>query len=626
MLPGILKPTKLSSCFNDPKLFPCAFLMQLLTLLVFNMLQVYFTEILESILLNVVMLILYAQICSATFPKKVLVYFEPPNQPSFFSTEINPEFIKQSVPLEPMSHELTHLHFDPSNQSECPNDFVPNVENLTCLTNNFLQNLSSGSKLISKIPTQCDTVSSATRVTLIAPCVDDDMPQHSPQSGCPTTVVTPITEQLLSSLKETSEAPFSCAQPEMTPHTFQMFSKELQDALIIQDEKLKEIEDELQNYGIMLLEFSTHLVVTQLPNPEILPSVSPDDVEQNSALPAEDSSLLAQPVTLQQGVAHEPVIPNRSSLKLHELTSLSSVITKYDGDSSKYQQFKHRFTTVVNSMDLTDPDKGLLLYISLEDEVLQYLGSITENGCINYQMLWSELDQEFDPPQHGIYSHIASLFTINSMPQCDSLDQLVEFYKFVRLHYISLKKLGAEHEVEGLKLQLLSKLPNAARDKVSSLITNAEGKPVVPSILDILKEEISLMSLQELATSLSGDVSAQGEQHVEPMEKDICTHQAPPKSILKPTPLMSQSKLFNCVFCRTNTHHSNNCNRYRTPDEYRRFLFHHRLCYNCCDYGHKSSGCPQSKKCSLCYDPRKHSPVLCSCYHSHHNYRGTEKY
>ena len=89
------------------------------------------------------------------------------------------------------------------------------------------------------------------------------------------------------------------------------------------------------------------------------------------------------------------------------------------------------------------------------------------------------------------------------MPTCDSLAKLDELSKFVRKHFIALKKLDAAHEVEGFKMNILGRLCDTVADKVCSNIRKSNGQPVVPAILAALKEEIGVLELQEIAKSLN---------------------------------------------------------------------------------------------------------------------------
>ena len=102
------------------------------------------------------------------------------------------------------------------------------------------------------------------------------------------------------------------------------------------------------------------------------------------------------------------------------------VTVKFDGESRKYEKFKFQFQTIVDSMSLTDADKGLLLYLSLEDTVTDYLVDFKEEGHISYQRLWTQLDLEFQSPLQGRLSHVTALFSIASMDTCDTLDKLIK--------------------------------------------------------------------------------------------------------------------------------------------------------------------------------------------------------
>ena len=67
-----------------------------------------------------------------------------------------------------------------------------------------------------------------------------------------------------------------------------------------------------------------------------------------------------------------------------------------------------------------------------------------------------------------------------------------------------------------------------------------------------------------------------------------------------------------CLFCLSTTHQSYDCNKFSNPQHFQATLFKNFLCYNCFQQGHKAYACPKPKQCSICYDPRKHSKILCN--------------
>ena len=84
----------------------------------------------------------------------------------------------------------------------------------------------------------------------------------------------------------------------------------------------------------------------------------------------------------------------------------------------------------------------------------------------------------------------------------------------------------------------------------------------------------------------------------------------------EPNSLVSDLNLskFNnsCLFCLSTSHRSNDCNKFSNPQDFQATLFKNFLCYNCFQQGHKAYACPQAKQCSLCFDPRKHSRIVCN--------------
>ena len=145
-------------------------------------------------------------------------------------------------------------------------------------------------------------------------------------------------------------------------------------------------------------------------------------------------------------------------------------------------------------------------------------------------------------------------------------------------------------------MQILSKLVGEVADKISSYMRERGAKCVVPGILEILRDEITTMEIQQIALSLNETVPARDNTMVQ------CSHTQPSDT---------QSV---CMFCKSSTHHSNECRRYRDPKTYLNFMFKCGLCFNCLDNGHKAHCCSKPSQCNLCGDWRKHSQVLCLCY------------
>ena len=424
-----------------------------------------------------------------------------------------------------------------------------------------------------------------------------------------------------SSSDQVSQTDIECIQPS-TSETFQHKVDELQDTVQKHGEELLATKQEIDSYNQILRQLLGLIGHQQQELQSIISQTSDsktfcDNEKQNTCQKQSHLNKEDQ----QDSEQSKFVSSNRlkTTLTPSELQSLSSIVDTFDGNSYKYQSFKSRFSTIVDTMDLTDADKALVLYVSLDKEVLAFLGDITDTGSVMYEKLWTALDEEFDPPLHGMYTHISELFSIHSMPQCDSLEKLVSLYKFIKKHYIALKKIGAGQEVEGFKIQVLSKLCGTVSDKVASLIIEKGEKPVVPCILDILKEEISCMELQNIArrlkgSDLRGEKEINGRESFSGIEKDVNVYPEPPvKSILKHSSML-QHKEVSCIFCRKQDHPSNECRKYTDPSDFQKVLFQQYCCYNCLSHGHKSYACPKHKQCSLCSDSRKHSIVLCTLY------------
>jgi hypothetical protein len=303
-------------------------------------------------------------------------------------------------------------------------------------------------------------------------------------------------------------------------------------------------------------------------------------------------------------------------LRMHKLKLLSSTVTKFNGDESDYQGFKCRFSTMIDSMTISDQDKGVILFMCMEDEVIDCLGNLTEEGGIDYHKLWKQLDEEYLTPQNGLFSHFVALSSVATWTTCDTLSKLEKLYKFTRLHFLALRRLEAEIQAEGFSVVLLSKLIGTTCDRVSSMMIESNGKPVIPAILEIMKEEINILKLQEEAAKWNQNVPDKDEvhqstpnYHTDELTIDITAH-----TVLSPQ--AGELPKFKCIFCQSNGHESNRCRRYRTRREFQRELYKQYRCYNCMEEGHQSWDCLTVKMCTLCEDYRKHSPLLCNNYKS----------
>lgn len=413
--------------------------------------------------------------------------------------------------------------------------------------------------------------------------------------------------QLVSSLTQTDKLSSSSEenndevlQPLDISETFQP----LKEAVKVQDGRLDLMDQHLKSLADMLRQ-ATKLILQYSQCNTHVPTVDLADNTGHSEHPFGQAQCVNK---TEQSPYQE--LPSRSSLSGVELQSLSQVIPKFSGDKEKFQSFKYKFKTIVDSMKLSGADKALLLFVSLEDSVLDLIGDIKSGECIDYQKLWFALEEEFAPLQQGLFSHIAKLYTIKYMPQCNNSKKLKELHRVVKRQYIALSKIGGNNELEGFKIQILSKLCGTASERVCELMRQANGQQIVPQILEIIKDEVEVLELQELADSVNSDTVA--EDTFEPTEgsSQSCYRElSHPRECFQPQ--RSQHQI-GCIFCNRTDHISSMCQHYNSPYYYRQILFNSYLCYNCFESGHKSYACPHSKQCNVCNDNRKHSLVLCS--------------
>ena len=141
-----------------------------------------------------------------------------------------------------------------------------------------------------------------------------------------------------------------------------------------------------------------------------------------------------------------------SSLKLgmHEDNELSistvkdtlALLPYFSGSLEEFRNFKHKFITIVDHLNLTNSSKALLLYLSITDHVIQSIGSVTVGGKLNYQLLWKLLEEEYCSPQYGNLYHGAAFNSLTEWETCDNLERLKKLYKFILLHHRALERRG----------------------------------------------------------------------------------------------------------------------------------------------------------------------------------------
>ena len=162
-----------------------------------------------------------------------------------------------------------------------------------------------------------------------------------------------------------------------------------------------------------------------------------------------------------------------------------------------------------------------------------------------------ELDEEYCTPSNGPYSHFAALNAISSWTVCNTHNKLQELYKVIRLHYLALKRLGVEDHAEGFTIKFLSKLSGPTSDRVSELMIQSGGKPIIPEMLEILRGELRVMELQEIAGGESGnhpdteELSPAEQIHLEEEQKTQPGFSAN-SSLQKPSRSAFSEKTFSC--------------------------------------------------------------------------------
>ena len=298
----------------------------------------------------------------------------------------------------------------------------------------------------------------------------------------------------------------------------------------------------------------------------------------------------------------EQISPN-TMVPATEIKALLSIFPKFNGNLKEYRSFKDKFKILVDHMALDKDLKALLLFSVLSENVVECLGSVTKEGCINYDVLWQQLDNEYCCPQNGPTYFGAALNSLALWDICNSQEKLIKLYKFLLTNIRALEReVGVQNDLV-VAVTVLPKLEGLLLENVASFLAQSSGEPVMSGVLKLIKEEINRIEIEKLVSGFHEDFIEYSSIHSH-KEVSSCT-----KSILS----KSNSSKINgsCIFCFSSNHNSDECNKFSNPCDFHHSLFKRYLCFNCFQPGHKSYACPKPKQCSLCYDPRKHSKILC---------------
>ena len=294
-----------------------------------------------------------------------------------------------------------------------------------------------------------------------------------------------------------------------------------------------------------------------------------------------------------------------------ELKALLSSLPKFNGQFSKYKQFKSRFNLLIDNFDLNENEKAFLLYCCLDEGVVELLGIISqENLC--YKSIWEILDQEYCLPQNGILYHTNVLTSLNEWPVCKTLESLNKLYIFLLQNYRALEIEKSTESETMFGMKILSILDGELAYNVASLI-DSSSTDILSGILGLIKQEIKLLEINKISDAekhglkvvfeneslTSEDFKNFSQNHNLSFDKTHSIHKGSSEEGL-------------CDFCKTSTHTSVNCNRFNHPSDFHISLFHSFRCFNCLEKGHKSYSCPKEKLCSFCNDDRPHHSVVCT--------------
>ena len=244
----------------------------------------------------------------------------------------------------------------------------------------------------------------------------------------------------------------------------------------------------------------------------------------------------------------------------------------------------------------------------------------------------------------GVTSRVLELISeLQSWPVCDSSSQLRKLYKFLKSHYYSLKQFGQEYELEhvSIRMLLLTCFNGKLLETFSTLMYQNPKEPIIQKLFDLMKIEMKIQSLQELAKNTKNLYSTNFNSQMSPERNAGKSDQSATQT--KNLPLervevnssgcnsrdypsvssngnersyftqreMRFSK--QCFFCLSNNHYPENCTYLNSPSEYKRILRRFKLCYNCFGSDHMNNNCRKLNNCmSNCGDMLKHSSLVCN--------------
>ena len=365
-----------------------------------------------------------------------------------------------------------------------------------------------------------------------------------------------------------------------------------------------------------------------------------DGSNSTSVLPGLSTHFHAEPIP-----SSEDIMNHRSAIPLDTLSTLLSTCQshlkydKFSGDSEDYESFKTKFTTLIDSTNTPGDEKARVLLQALDHDVISRLDHVPELSTPNaYELLWESLDAEFSKYQDGVTSRVLELISeLQSWPVCDSSSQLRKLYKFLKSHYFSLKQFGQENELEhvSIRMLLLTCFNGKLLETFSTLVYENPKKPIIEQLLDLIKIEIKIQSLQELAKNTKvlystylnshtstdrdaekSDQSATQTQNL-PFERvEVNSSGCNLSSNRNERSYFTQREMRfskQCFFCLSNNHYPENCTHLNSPSEYKRILRRFKLCYNCFGSDHLNNTCRKLNNCmSNCGDMLKHSSLVCN--------------
>ena len=280
-----------------------------------------------------------------------------------------------------------------------------------------------------------------------------------------------------------------------------------------------------------------------------------------------------------QGPTNESKPPkSKVNSKLPELK-----ITKFNGKASNWLTFWSKFEAEIDKSDLAPTTKFAYLKEMLEPSIRNEVDGLPFSSE-GYERAKTIINSEYGKTSEIVNAYIQNIMNLpvitGSQPS-----KVHEFYKTLLFNVQSLETLGKLQDVKGNVRCVIDKLKGIK----SELVRGQSGW-----------QEWDFAQLVN-ALKVWKDINP-----IEPSD-DNKKKQPWPSRHFQTRDHPTQPG--GCVYCQSETHKSNDCDKLKTMDDRKKYLAKNRLCFNCTRGQHRAADCKSRSTCQKCQ--RKHHTSIC---------------